>query len=142
MPRIPAVSVFLLALLACRSPVEAVRDAPGPQFLGAELVPAQERFSAGEPARVTLSNQSGMEIGFGACEPRLERKTPRGWVAVKREAVICIAILYVLRAGASTDLEADTSGLQLGTYRFRMEILPETQLPAATIHSSSFVVIP
>ncbi len=42
----------------------------------------------------------------------------------------------------STHFELPTSGLRLGTYRFRMEIFPESQLPTATIHSSAFVVVP
>lgn len=125
----------LVLLVACSSPVGS--------RLSVEVVPAQETFAPGERAMVLLVNHSEVNIGYGACEPRLERQTAGGWVLVGPEEIPCIGILHVLDARASRKIET-TIGAELdtGVYRFRMAILPGTSPPDRKVHSPPFRIQP
>lgn len=140
-PLVLAAAATLL-VAACASPFGPTGDDLGPEGRVAELVPGKARISSGEPAPVVLRNHSPNEVGYGACEPRLERQTRAGWVLIGPEAITCIAMMYVLPPHAREELSLETAGLQAGTYRFRMAVYPKTSLPTQLIHSPSFEIHP
>ena len=142
MTRFVLAAAAILLVTACTSPLGTPRDRVALEDRVAALIPTKESFISGERAEVVLLNRSEEHVGYGACEPRLERRTRSGWALIGPKNVICIAIMYVLPPGGSTEFAMETSNLEAGTYRFRMEVFPDTNLPTQMIRSASFEVRP
>lgn len=141
MRNIPGLMALLLTLAACGSPL-ATSLGLGGRADGIELIVGAESYTRGEQGMVRLVNGSEDPVGHGACSLRLEQSNAAGWTAVGPDSGVCIAILYVVPTGGTAEFSFETASLAPGTYRYRLEILPDTQLPSTYIHSASFRILP
>ena len=141
MRHLPGLMALLLILAGCGSPLAASFGGGGGAE-GVELIVAEESYARGEQGMLSLVNGSKDPVGYGACALRLERLSAAGWRTVGSDPEVCILILYVVQAGATRELPFETASLDPGTYRYRLEIMPDTQLPSTHIRSSSFRIEP
>ena len=127
-------------MVGCASPL-GMGGAPGVDAV-LRIVPAQETFSRDDEASLRLENRSGEGLGHGACALRVERLLASGWQPVDEGPEYCILLLYVVAPGEHADFRVDLSGLEPGTYRYRMDVMPGTSLPEVTVDSPVFRVVP
>lgn len=141
-PRAVLGPIALLLLLACNSPLANDGEGPTTGDFTLELVPATGIYSRDEEAVLQLRNRSDEDLGYGACSLLLERRTASGWRRVTPKPEYCILILYVVRSGGAAEFPVDFSSFDRGTYRYRMVVMPGTNIPEITIISPEFVVLP
>lgn len=132
----------LFILIVCVAGVVACTTAVEPAAsLAVTLATTRTDYVVGETISLELINRSAAPVGYGACSLRLERLDSNQWVLVKRGELACIAIMYIVGAGAARDLQFRLDQtLKPGVYRLVEDIFPDTRLPTARIFSPQFNV--
>lgn len=131
-----------LAFVACSTPLGSDDATAGADDFLLRVIPERSSFTRDDDATLRLVNRDDHTVGHGACDPDLEVRTESGWRSESEEPELCIAILYGVAPGRSSDFAVDLARLAPGTYRYRMELLPGTNLPSVTVYSQEFRVEP
>lgn len=132
MHRFLVYSVFVVVFAGCS-------DSTGLGNSNVVLIPTKNVYSPSETVSAQLFNRSEEQIGYGTCSLRVEQLAGGRWNLIGPAEVACDALLIVL-APTSTrvmQLQLDPT-LESGTYRLRLEILPNTNLPVRYIYSPEF----
>jgi hypothetical protein len=130
-----------VACLLLVSFLHACSDPTEPLSRTVTLTPTADRYVAGRVVSATLHNQSGIDIGYGLCSGTVEHLTAAGWVVATPGPRGCLDIQYVASPGTTAAISFPLdSTFEPGTYRLRLEILPDTSLPSQYIYSGKFVV--
>ena len=127
-------SVSVLALAGCSQSTEPKND-------NVVIVPTKNVYAPGESVSAQLFNRSPEQIGYGSCSLRVEQLAGARWNLIGPAELACDAVLIILSPTSTRVMQVQLDPtLESGTYRLRLEILPNTSLPTRFIYSPDFRV--
>lgn len=131
------VSVGIILLAACR---ESTAPA-NPSDAEFAIISTKNSYIPGESVSVQFFNRSDKPVGYGPCPLGLERQAGNQWIKLGSIEHCLTAILLVLEPNGTRTLQTKLdSTLQSGTYRFYVQVFPNTNLPTRFVYSPKFRV--